>query len=301
MKARLNRLKKEFDWIKSKLQIVDSVQTLCMTLGPQRNLTTLTATLIALHPHAQVLNHAGRRILRDARFDFFQNPDQSIYQNFIKFALQISQGGKRGAYGGSIRHAHSFDKQYPVYHKYHNRYGNSAIKDQVKLLFWKDSMRVGKHIRTEVKSLEKLLEKFSQLKFIMPVRFPLDVMRSTREKGYHRLYDTLNSTSTEAETLKAILEEMKWFCQLQQRFPKSFFCFFEHQFGEQTLIDLSDFLHLEVDEQWMKDSLEVFQVRRPYEHSAEIQRYFTAQVEALFADFPIFQSNMFRFLELRSV
>ena len=37
------------------------VRNVVMALGPNRNMTTLTASLIALHPSCQVLNNAGNR------------------------------------------------------------------------------------------------------------------------------------------------------------------------------------------------------------------------------------------------
>ncbi|MHB8529324.1 MAG: hypothetical protein ACYC8V_07420, partial [Caulobacteraceae bacterium] len=42
--------------------IVDGVRRTAVILGPYRNLTTLTASVLALHPQCQVLNHASDRI-----------------------------------------------------------------------------------------------------------------------------------------------------------------------------------------------------------------------------------------------
>jgi hypothetical protein len=45
----------------------EQVKTVCLALGPYRNLTT---SLLFLHPTCQVLNHGGQRILGDRRLDW---------------------------------------------------------------------------------------------------------------------------------------------------------------------------------------------------------------------------------------
>lgn len=49
--------------------VLSQLQTVGLFVGPYRNLTTLTAAVLALHPRCQVLNHAGDRLLR-GRKDF---------------------------------------------------------------------------------------------------------------------------------------------------------------------------------------------------------------------------------------
>ena len=71
---KINRIKKELDWFWSKTVDCDQVEKVCMSLGPQRNLSTLTASLFALHSNCQVLNHAGQRIFHDQRIDFISHP-----------------------------------------------------------------------------------------------------------------------------------------------------------------------------------------------------------------------------------
>ena len=102
--------------------------------------------------------------------------------------------------------------------------------------------------------------------------------------------------SSEKETLVAILEEMKWFCQLKKQFPNFFFYFFEHQFDRNKLIEIAHFLNLELDEQWLDDSLEIFKVNAPYEHTLEIKKYFVHQIDDLFSEFPDFRMKLHCFL-----
>jgi hypothetical protein len=69
-----------------------------MTLGPYRNLTTLTASVLFLHPNCQVLNHAGNRIFGDEELDFIANYNNEIFEAFTRYAIYISQKGTRGDY-----------------------------------------------------------------------------------------------------------------------------------------------------------------------------------------------------------
>ena len=48
------------------------LRTVGLILGPYRNLTTLTASVLSLHPECQALNHAGPRLLK-GRLDFIQD------------------------------------------------------------------------------------------------------------------------------------------------------------------------------------------------------------------------------------
>ena len=50
------------------------LRSVCLALGPYRNLTTLTAGILSLHPQCQVLNHAGVRLLPDPERNFLADP-----------------------------------------------------------------------------------------------------------------------------------------------------------------------------------------------------------------------------------
>ena len=67
----LLRLSKSRDLAAARNVSIDDVRTVCLFLGPYRNLTTLTASILFLHPNCQVLNHAANRIFHDRRTDFF--------------------------------------------------------------------------------------------------------------------------------------------------------------------------------------------------------------------------------------
>lgn len=91
---------------------VQNVRSVCLFLGPYRNLTTLTASILFLHPYIQVLNHAGMRIFGNKKVDFLQDFNKETFDRFTQFAITISGKGYKGVLGGSITYGHAFD--YPL-------------------------------------------------------------------------------------------------------------------------------------------------------------------------------------------
>ena len=125
------RLKQEKNIIFSSSNIdVDSINTLICLAGPYRNLTTLTASIAALHPNCQVLNHAHERILPHREVNFFSDYTLDKWQRFLQYGLRISIGGARGRTGGSILHSHAFDHE-NVKDVYRKRFGEKPIKDHI--------------------------------------------------------------------------------------------------------------------------------------------------------------------------
>ena len=92
------------DLVASRSLDIRDCETVCLALGPYRNLTTLTAATLFLHPNCQVLNHAGNRIYGNEEVDFLSNYSKERFDRFIQFATQISIQGARGDVGGSITH-----------------------------------------------------------------------------------------------------------------------------------------------------------------------------------------------------
>jgi len=115
---------------------IKSVKSVCLMLGPYRNLTTLTASILFLHPNCQVLNHGASRIYGRKEIDFLSIYEKIKMDRFIQFAITISGKGKRGKSGGSITYSHAFDNK----HKMKNIYKKTnleLVKKDIECLFWK--------------------------------------------------------------------------------------------------------------------------------------------------------------------
>ena len=100
------------DFYRSKRNNIDTdnIRSVCIMLGPYRNLTTLTAGIVFLHPNCQVLNHAALRVLPVKPVNFFQNHSQATFDNFIQYAIYLSQSGRREDWdlGGTLTVSHAF-------------------------------------------------------------------------------------------------------------------------------------------------------------------------------------------------
>lgn len=292
-------MRKELDLIAARFRRIDSITTVCLALGPYRNLTTLTAAVVYLHPDCQVLNHAGRRIFGDRRLDFLRAYRPARFRRFLRYALRIAEGGQRGSYGGSITFSHAFDDRYAARKVLRHRVDRND-DDGVKALFWKESLRTALHLRKHDVDFATLLRREPRLRFLMPIRNPLDCAASNVKTGHVALFPGLDRNSTARDVLGAILDEFVWFHDLRTRFPDRFFSFFQYEIDRAMLRRLADFLGLEPHEEWLRDALAVFDPRPSrYEHDESFVALYRKQVERRFVNEPAFARGLLAFVEDR--
>jgi hypothetical protein len=277
---------------------VSSIRSVCLLFGPYRNLTTLTASILALHPNCQVLNHAGFRIFGDPRLDFLVDYTDQKFLDFLKFAVHISQGGRKGQYGGSILLSHAFDERYPLRKLYHQRFGERLIKEEICCLFWKESLRLSNLIRAGC-DLTGILAQNQALRFMLPIRNPIDCAFSNLRTGHLRIFPNLSQSSPVEEVISAILDDFAWFDRLRQARPDRFAYFFEHEFHEAKLLAIADFLDLDYDAQWRRDALSAFvdQSKTKYTHRSALIKFYKDQVEMRFAENSDFRRGLLKFVE----
>jgi hypothetical protein len=297
---RLGRaVQRELDLLISRRIDTQELRTVCVTLGPYRNLTTITAAILALHPHCQVLNHAGARILNHRRLDFLRYHDPATFDAFTRYAIQVSRAGRRGDYGGSITLSHAFANSPKLRAMYRAAYGASLVKQGIHSLFWKESLAVANHIREHGIDLGHLLQENARLRFLLPVRNPLDCAASNLKTAHVSRFRGLEAQASIERVMLAILDEFRWFLELQDRHPDRFFCFFEHEFGGGTLRDMAQFLEIEADERWRENAIEVFQTQGSYHHSEKLCEFYGNAVRERFSGHPDFASKLLVFLEDR--
>ncbi|MDX1388229.1 MAG: hypothetical protein R3344_03515 [Acidobacteriota bacterium] len=270
------------------------LRSLCIFLGPYRNLTTLTASMLALHPHCQVLNHAGERVFEDKRIDFLSDYTDDKFYTFCKFAITASQGGQHGDYGGSITLSHAFEhpKTREVYER---RFGNSLLREQVRSIAWKESLRVANFIREHDLDIPALLERNPKVRFLMPVRNPMDCAVSNARTGHVEHFKGLKPDAPIAAILEALLVEYAWFARLEERFPGSFFSFHQDEVDAERLRGLSRFLDLDAPETWIQDALTVYDVTGKYTHPSELVERYESLVREHFEWNPDRRERLLRF------
>lgn len=274
---------------------VSQVQTLCLALGPYRNLTTLTASVLFLHPNCQVLNHGSSRILGEPEIDFLLNYDDERFNAFMRYAIHISTGGSRGKRGGSIVHSHAFDEKHKMGQLYKARFGSQVLKKEILSIFWKESLRTSQHIRNNNIDLDRIFKANSKLRFLLPIRHPIDCALSNMRTGHAKQFGLDQDASVEM-VLEAVLNEFLWVCELEQKHPKRFFHFFENAFHPETVDALTAFLDLPVDDEWKQAALEAFDVDKHYQHDKSLIETYNRLVGEMFADYPEFAQNLKAFV-----
>ena len=273
---------------------IESVKTVCLALGPYRNLTTVTASILFLHPHCQVLNHAGQRIFGEEELDFIKDYSDGRFKTFLRYAIYISQSGIRGDFGGSITRSHAFDK----HHKVHDLFTVSKlplVKEKITTVFWKESLRTANYIRENNVDLNKLFTQNKQLRFLLPIRNPLDCAIGQVKTGYIKYFQGRKQGDSVEQAIDSILDEFLWFLDLMSRNPDRFFYFFEHDFNEPTIKRIADFLQLEMTEIWLNDAITAFEIKSDYNHPDVLIAYFRKSVGDKFSDYPDFAEQLLLF------
>ena len=269
-------------------------RTVCLTLGPYRNLTTLTAAVLFLHPNCQVLNHAGDRIFDNSEVNFLSGYTRDKFNNFISYAAKISSGGKRGDYGGSITYSHAFDSTRPISNIVNNP-GQNLLKEKIDCLYWKESLRTSNFIKDNNINLEFIFEKEERLRFLMPVRNPLDCAKSNLKTGHAYRFNDINESSGIEDVVKAILKEFHWFATYKRRFPDRFFYYFENSISYEMIENLADFLKLEKDKDWLLNARSAMVTVSGYKHDKTLIDFYRKAVEKQFADMNDLQEKLLSF------
>jgi hypothetical protein len=274
------------DLRKSRHLDVRDVDSVCLALGPYRNLTTLTASTLFLHPHCQVLNHAGDRVYGNREVDFLQDFSEGKLDRFLQFAIQISATGHRGDLGGSITFSHAFNPTKYKTREIFEKAGVGARKQRIRSLFWKESLRTSNVIRDRRVDLGDIFKKDARLRFLLPVRNPMDCAVSNLKTGHVSRFPGLHRSSTTQEVLLAILDEIFWFAQLREEFPGRFHYFFEHEISSIMLADLARFLQLDPDDAWIDNALAAMKINPGYDHADSLSSFYLDYVNRKGADFP---------------
>ena len=288
------RLSDEIDLIKSRSIDTSDCKSVCLALGPRGNLTTLTAATLFLHPDCQVLNHAGTRIYGNRQMDFLSDYSDKRFERFIQFAVRISTKGFRGDRGGSITYSHAFDSRYQTKEIY-QKTGEGLVKEHIRCLFWKESHRTSNLIREKHVDLGNIFKQNDRLRFLQPIRNPMDCAFSNLNTGHVTMFKGLNKQSPVIEVTRAILDEIRWLGELIESFPDRFTYYFEHEISREMLVRLAKFLGLEPTEAWLTGALSVMKTKPSYEHDPKLLAFYQDYITSKFSRFPALSDGLLRF------
>jgi hypothetical protein len=137
----------------------------------------------------------------------------------------------------------------------------------------------------------ELTKQNPRLKFLLPIRNPLDCSLSIARIGIPYFYPDIEGDDIQS-VLGSILEEIKWFIDLFGRDPDHFFYFYQDQVDAATLQKLATFLGLSPDERWLRESLSVYQLKRSYDYEPALKNYYKSKVEELFDTSPAVRQHL---------
>lgn len=290
------KLKEIVELESSRFIDIRDIDSVCLTLGPYRNLTTLTAATLFLHPNCQVLNHAGNQIFGIKKILFLVDYNKKKLDRFIKFALKLSTKGKKGDDGGSITHSHAFDHKHGMKEVF-TESDQALLKSDIRCLFWKESHRTSNLIRKERVDLGSIFERDARLRFLLPIRNPLDCAVSNIKTGHIGHFKQLSSEPELVEVVQAVLDEIFWVADLKEKYPDRFFYYFEHDISRNMLENLAQFLGLDLLEAWIDSALSVMTTTSHYDHDEELVRFFRNYIAEKGTSFPELSKGLLGFVE----
>lgn len=279
----LNYVKKPGHALRARRVDMRKIESAVMALGPNRNMTTLTASLIALHPNCQVLNNAGYRHM-DRAEALLADPSKPEFERFVRSAIFKSQGGRRGHYGGTIMLSHAFDRP-AIRDAYRERFGTATLKDDVRCVYWKSAVQLTALVRDKGIDLSDVVSRNDKIRFLMPIRNPLDCAMSNFRLGHYRHFPEVDGKPVQ-EVVTFFIELIGDFLDQRKKHPGNFFCYFQSQFDRQTLVDLAAFLRLPADEKWIESCLESRLKGKPYTYEPGMREAFEAAIQKRLSDHP---------------
>lgn len=270
------------------------LESVCIYLGPYRNLTTLTAALLSLHPTCQVLNHSGFRILEEPQLNFFADHSSKCFRRFLQYVVTESQGGTGGDNGGSITLSHAFRSE-TMRETYRARYGEQLNKTDAQCYVWKESLTVTNYLRSNNIDFHELFEHNPHVRFFLPIRHPIDCAISNAKTGHAKRFDQVDNQD-HVSILKAVVREIAWFRGLQRQYPDRFFAMFQYDLNAERLREFAGFLNVEPDERWVADAVKCSDIKASYEYSDELVNTFRAAIDEHFSDDLVFGNQLMRFV-----
>jgi hypothetical protein len=253
--------------------------------------------VVALHEHCQVLNHAGDMVLQDRQLNFLGEYTDERFDEFTRFAIHVSQTALQGSQkGGSIVASHAFNRP-ELKDAYKDRFGESLAKEHVRAVFWKESLRTVNYIRAARVDLGSIFLQNTQLRFLYPVRNPMDCAVSNLKTGHVRHFQGYRKGYGTEWAIGAVLREFSWYLTLKAQWPDRFFHFYEHESSDRWAPALAQFLDVEAQPTWVEAVRHTYRVGKGYRHAPALVSYYARQVGALFAHDSTATDSLMRFAD----
>ena len=287
-----------------------------MLLGPYRNFTTLTSSVLALHPLISVFNHGGERVFGRPDIDFTNGYTNQKFDAFCEFALEAAKSGKKGSYGGSITHSGAFHRNENIKEKYLELFEHG--KDQTpKCLLWKEPHRLLYHLRANDFDFENLFSLNEKIRFLIPVRNIFDCACSNFITGHftigfqglrndpnyisgnmaerEKMINSPDAQSKVLEVIDMLLKDLMFFSDLNNLFPGKFLFYFQHEESKQIFDNILEFLNLGADNSSIHSQFEIRPIK--YMLSNQIRSEILRKIDTYFSDDAEMNFNLAKFFK----
>jgi hypothetical protein len=266
-------------------------ETLALLLGPYRNLTTLTAAVLGLHPECVVFNHGFVRVVRHQSLTPFAPSGTPGFDRFLRFAIAAAREGRQGVYGGTIEASHAHERSAMQVAQERARSLPTAAP---RVVVWKDSMRITNHLRTIGQPPAKLARRNARLRFVLPIRNPLDCAVSNASTRHGR-YLASGRHRTSEGLIEPIVREIRIFCDAAAQLPESFFSFVEGDEPRKTFAGLAEHLGLDAHDAWLDLVDMSWDVGSDYQHPPELVERYRSAVDYHLEPYPELRARLLKF------
>jgi hypothetical protein len=272
------------------------VTSVGLFLCPNRNLTTLTAAILSLHPHVQVLNHGFERLQAAGLLRFLHSNRDDDLEAFVRSAIGMSGNGRRGDYGGSILLSHAYDKP-ALRAAYAQRYADAPLKSETTCLIWKDGARLREYLKSNNIDPVVLAERLPRLHFISPLREPVAHLRSLQKYYAPEPPDYIRPSLpdlTAKNVARYILAAHNEFLHWRERNPTQFFAFSQNDLSMDAARRLLGFLQIASDQAWEQVASEFFVNDSVYTYGAGLRPLFESLLRTEYAQSQIASMDLLR-------
>jgi len=232
-----------------------SLDSVVLSIGAYHGMTDTASAIFALHPNSVVLNLAYQRIRLFTELDFVRDPSPEKAAGFLEVAATMVQNGLPGDFGGSILKSRLFWGRTLWRQAYSKKYDNRVLKDDTKVVFWNDAMRLT-NATGALLNEKKRFDIRNQVRLLLPLGDPVMTAKTHARSG-HCFYLTGNRQSTFEQTLVALLDMYEQLFSMRANKKISFFPLWEHELSKETLQKLCAFSGLDFSEDWANTVLAI--------------------------------------------
>ena len=145
-------------------------------------------------------------------------------------------------------------------------------------------MRVQQRFMDAPGAFEAVLANLPEILFVAPIRNPLDVVVSSMTATHAALMWPKPDPSF-SEVVELVLAAFQWILAQQARFSDRVFVFRQSEIGEELFVQLTRFLGVQPDPQWLEDAKRCFVVRERI-HAPEVREAFRKAADPVLARWP---------------